>query len=230
MVGMSKEYFLDLTHSLSPDIPSWDGSTGFEIDITGDYTDFVGTDAFRTQEIHMKAGMGTHIDAPAHCFAGQKTVDQLAPEDLVADCIAVNVAEWAGEDFIITPDIIEKFEKDHGRIPERSFVIFHTGWSARWSDKGAYINDHKFPSVHEDTAKLLLGRGVAGLGIDTLSPDTGLHGFPVHRIILGAGRYIVENIANTDKLPPVGAKIFVMPMKIRGGTEAPVRLMARTEK
>jgi kynurenine formamidase len=50
--------------------------------------------------------------------------------------------------------------------------------------------------------------------------------FPVHRAILGAGKYLVENVANAKELPPTGARIFVMPMKIKDGTEAPIRLVA----
>jgi kynurenine formamidase len=84
----------------------------------------------------------------------------------------------------------------------------------------------KFPSVHENVAKLLLERGVTGIGIDTLSADTGADGFPVHRAILGAGKYLVENVANAKELPPTGAKIAVLPMKIKDGTEAPIRLIA----
>ena len=69
-------------------------------------------------------------------------------------------------------------------------------------------------------AALLGERGIAGLGIDTLSADTGGRSFPVHRAILGSGRYLVENIANAELLPPTGATAFVLPMKIHEGTEA----------
>lgn len=64
-----------------------------------------------------------------------------------------------------------------------------------------------------------------GLGIDTLSPDTEASGYPVHQAILGAGKYLVENVANADKLPPVGGFSLVMPIPTEGGTEAPIRLI-----
>jgi kynurenine formamidase len=97
----------------------------------------------------------------------------------------------------------------------------------RWDNKEKYRNNLQFPSIHEDTAKLLLERNIAGLGVDTLSADTGKNGFPVHRAILSAGKYLVENIANANTLPSVGAKICVLPIKIKEGTEAPVRLLAQ---
>jgi kynurenine formamidase len=73
---------------------------------------------------------------------------------------------------------------------------------------------------------MLLQRSIAGIGIDTLSCDRGDQGFPVHRIILGAGKYLVENIANAKELPPTGGRILVLPLKLEHGTEAPVRLVA----
>lgn len=89
-----------------------------------------------------------------------------------------------------------------------------------------YRNDLQFPSVHEEVAALLVERGISGLGTDTLSADAGGKAFPVHRLILGYERYLVENIANAELLPPTGATALVMPMKIFGGTEAPIRIAA----
>lgn len=217
---------MDVTHTLSPEIPTWDGSCGFKLSINTDYKDCSPPDVFRTQGITMGAGTGTHMDAPAHCFEGAKTIDMLEMENLVTDCAVIDISEEADENYIVLPEVVEKFEKEYGEIKPNSFVIFYTGWSKFWNEKEKYINDHKFPSVHEDTAKLLVQRGIAGLGIDTLSADTGVNGFPVHRTILGAGKYLVENIANAENLPRTGSKILVLPLKIKDATEAPVRLIA----
>ena len=173
----------------------------------------------------MESGIGTHVDAPAHCIPGGKTIDKLEMKDLVADCVVIDVSIEANEDYVAMPEVVEKFEKEYGEIKPNSFVIFYTGWDKHWNNTEKYRNNHKFPSVHESTAELLLKRNIAGLGIDTLSADTGADGFKVHNAILGAGKYLVENIANGNVLPPIGAKIFVLPIKIKDGTEAPVRLI-----
>ncbi|KKT00996.1 MAG: hypothetical protein UW07_C0014G0007 [Candidatus Nomurabacteria bacterium GW2011_GWF2_43_8] len=224
---MDKELkVVDLTHTLSEIIPTWDGSCGFELSINSDYKDCTPPNLFRTQKIKCGAGIGTHMDAPAHVVPGGKTIDKLTLEELATDCAVIDVSEEANENYIIMPQVVEKFEKEHGKIKSNSFVIFYTGWERYWKTPEKYINNHIFPSVHENTAKMLLGREIAGLGIDTLSADTGAGGFPVHRAVLGAGKYLVENIANAKNLPPTGAKIFVLPMKIKDGTEAPIRLVA----
>jgi kynurenine formamidase len=120
---------------------------------------------------------------------------------------------------------LEDFERRNGRIPDGAFVIAATGWSVNWGDAQRYRNDLRFPSVHPALAAELLTRNISGLGIDTLSADAGGESFPVHRAILGAGRYLVENVATCDGLPECGATAFVLPMKVGDGTEAPIRLV-----
>lgn len=224
---MNKEFkIVDLTHSLSPEVPSWDGSCGFELSISTDYKDCTPPDLYRIQQIKCRAGIGTHMDAPAHFVENGRTIDKLTLEELISDCVVIDVSSEANESYVIMPDVIEKFEKEYGEIKSNSFVIFYTGWDKFWDDREKYNNDHKFPCVDVATAKLLLERNISGLGIDTLSADTGANGFPVHQAILGANKYLVENVANAKELPPIGAKILVLPLKIKDGTEAPIRLIA----
>jgi len=173
----------------------------------------------------MNAGIGTHIDAPAHCIPDTKTIEQLTLDELVTNCIMIDISTKADENYLIIPSDVEQFEKEHGTIPADSFVIFYTGWEKHWHTKEKYINKHNFPAVDISTAKLLLERNIAGLGIDTLSADTGKNGFGVHQVILGAGKYLVENIANASILPATGSQIGVFPIKIEDGTEAPIRLV-----
>lgn len=80
--------------------------------------------------------------------------------------------------------------------------------------------------MQKEAAHFLLSRKIVGLGIDTLSPDRPDNGYPVHAALLGAGKYIIENIANADSLPSVGSFILALPIKIKEGTEAPIRLIA----
>lgn len=222
-----KHQLIDLTHALSSDVPTFDGSCGFTSSLACDYKDCTSPNLFRVQNVAMKAGIGTHMDAPAHCFADSATIDTLPLESLVTDCIVIDVRSETHEHYVIGPQVVESFEKEHGLIPPNAFVIFYTGWSVRWGNPAEYRNDHKYPSVDPRTAELLLARGIVGLGVDTLSADAGGTDFPVHRILLGAGKYLVENIASLEGVPAVGAQVFVLPIKIKDGTEAPIRLIAR---
>lgn len=219
---------IDLTHTLHSAIPGWDGDCGFRMSLALDYGECAEPYLFRKHAIATPSGVGTHIDAPAHCTPGGKTVEALDIDDLVTDCVVIAVDASEKEEYILTPEAIQKFEEQHGKIQPNTFVLFQTGWSTHWETPEKYINNHSFPSVSGEAAALLLERNIAGLGIDTLSADTGKNGFPVHKAILGAGKYLVENIANGESLPATGAKVFVLPMKIRDAAEAPVRVVVIT--
>lgn len=217
--------FIDLTHTLSQETPSWDGGCGFNHHIKLDYDACNLQVKFRVQQVAMHAGIGTHIDSPSHCIPGAATVDQLSLDHLIAPLIVIDVHEKMTADYKISCDDITCFENTYGRIQENSFVAFYTGWSKYWKNPKQYHNNHRFPSVSESVANLLISKHVRGIGIDTLSPDVAASGFPVHKILLGAGKYMVENIANLEKMPKMGAYILTLPMKGLGLTEAPVRIV-----
>lgn len=217
---------IDLTHTLDASIPSWDAVCGFENTLQLDYSDCVDAVKFRVQRITMDAGIGTHLDAPAHCVPGGLTIDQLSSGDLQANCVVVDVSNKAHERYSLSVSDIENFEREHGKIPPSSFVLIRTGWDKFWAQPEKYRNHHVFPSVSLAAAQWLLERKIVGLGIDTLSPDRPEDAYPVHAALLGAGKYIIENVANAALLPPCGSRIFAFPIKIRGGTEAPLRLLA----
>ena len=216
---------IDLTHPISPDSPSWDASCGFQHKITLDYEQCTTTTPFRVQTIQMHAGIGTHMDAPAHCIPGGKTIEQLSLSELIAPCVVIDVSKEADASYVCESADIQSFERKYGTISRGSFVIIYTGWSRYWHQPKQYRNDLQFPSISKETALLLLEREVVGLGIDTFSADKADSDYPVHRALLGAGKYLVENIAYAEQLPAVGSYSMALPILTVGGTEAPIRLI-----
>jgi len=108
--------------------------------------------------------------------------------------------------------------------------------SKYWNDPKKFIglDENKvrhFPGWGQEAAQYLLEKGVRGLGIDTASIDTGnSNTFVAHNIFLKADKYLVENInigiENSNTLPEVGATVFVLPIPIENGSEAPARIIA----
>ncbi|MBI2707274.1 MAG: cyclase family protein [Proteobacteria bacterium] len=221
--------FIDLTHALVLETPSWNGSCGFEHTLRDDY-DPSAPYQFRTYDIHMQAGIGTHMDAPSHCYPGGRSITDLNLNECITPCVVINVSPQSHERYSLSRQDLETFEAQHGDIPPGCFVIVYTGWDQHWNDPEKYRNNHVFPSISKEAASLLLERQIVGLGIDTLSPDRPEDGFPVHQLILSAGKFIVENVANASQLPPIGAYSLALPIKIQGGTEAPLRLVGVVKK
>ena len=221
---------ISLYHVLTETSPSWNGKSGFYTEVKLDYADCKSDVKFRAQQIKMHAGIGTHIDSPAHAVEGGMTVDQLDIFALSRSAICIDVSQKATANYKVLVKDIYTFEKTYGKINKDNFVIVNTGWGKYWEHPDKYVNEHKFPSISEDAALLLLDRDIAGLGVDTLSPDVPISGFPVHKHILNANKYIIENIANTNILPPTEFFTIAMPIKGAGLTEAPVALLALTHK
>ena len=92
----------------------------------------------------MPAGIGTHIDAPAHCIKDGLSVSDLdfIANHLITQCVVIDVSHQAHERYTIREQDILIFEQRHGTINEHTFVIFYTGWEKFWDDAIKYRNNH----------------------------------------------------------------------------------------
>jgi kynurenine formamidase len=216
---------VELTHPLCPEIPTWNGSCGFCLEVKKDYDQM-----FRVQQIKMHAGVGTHMDAPSHRIQGGASIADILLEQLIVPASLIDVSGKAHGDYELSIEDIEKYERKHGKICADSLVSAHTGWGKLWSDPNAYrgMDDQgqmHFPAFSKEAAELLVARNVAGIAIDTLSPDCLDLSFPVHKAVLGAGKYIIENIANSSQMPPSGGYVITLPLRLEGATESPIRIV-----
>lgn len=231
ILSLNDFIFFDLTHSLSATVPHWGVDIGFKYNLRQVKSIEPNTHLkFRVQRIEMSAGIGTHIDAPSHCFENAFAINNIPIQSLITICRVIDVSSKAHDRYSVTADDIKRFEENYGIIPKGAFVIIYTGWDQRWKQPDKYRNEKIFPNLSIEATHILLDRDIAGLGIDTLSPDAYGSDFPVHQLILGAGKYIVENVANAKQLDPVGCFIFALPIKITDGTEAPMRLIGMKRK
>jgi kynurenine formamidase len=102
---------IDLTHAVSGNIPSWDGKPDFDLITTTDYKDCAPPDLFRKYRLQFDMSLGTHSDSPAHVIPGGRTIDQLTLEELVADCVVIDVSQEADESYVVMPSAIENSSK-----------------------------------------------------------------------------------------------------------------------
>jgi len=224
---MILEHFkiIDITQPLSPRVPTWNGSCGFCLEIKKDYDKI-----FRVQQIKMHAGVGTHMDAPSHRIPGGLSIADIPVDQCIAAACVLDVSKKAGADYEISVEDIENYEATYGMIPANALVIAYTGWSRFWSDPAAYRNldahgHMHFPAFSAQSAELLLKRKIVGIAIDTISPDCSDATFPVHQLILGAGKYIIENLADCSQMPPKGGYVIALPIRAEECTEAPIRIV-----
>jgi kynurenine formamidase len=224
---------VDLTHALDAKNPAYEPSAKPLFRARTVAT--IEKNKYFAREICLPEHFGTHIDAPAHFIRGLWTVDQIPAERLVAPLVVIDVtAKVKGDpDYQFSVQDIANWEHDNGHIPLGAVVMLHTGWDARWASVKNYRNaDEKgvmhFPGYSMDAAKFLVeGRQAIGIGIDTLSIDYGPStDFPVHQYVLAHSTYQLENVANLSHVPVKDATVVVAPMKLTGGSGAPVRILA----
>jgi kynurenine formamidase len=181
---------------------------------------------------------GTHLDAPAHFSEKGLTAEAIPLERLMGSAVVIDVSSQAAasRDYRLTREDVLAFEKQHGRIEQRTIVLLRTGWSRHWPDAKAYLGDDtpndatklSFPGYGEDAARFLVeDRQVGVLGVDTASIDYGRStDFLVHRIAAARNVPGFENLTNLEQLPPRGATAIALPMKIEGGSGGPLRIVA----
>ena len=212
--------FIELTQLLSPDVPTWSGSCGFCLEIKKDYDQ-----TFRVQQVKMHAGVGTHMDAPSHRFKDAPSIADIPLEQLIVPACLIDVSKKAHAEYVVSTHDVEENEAKFGKIPPNALVLVQTGWHRFWADPKAYRNEMRFPAISSAAAELLLKRDIAGIAIDTLSPDCLDPTFPVHRILLGHQKYIIENMADASQMPPRGGYCLALPLRGEQMSESPIRLV-----
>jgi kynurenine formamidase len=220
---------LDLTHRLRKDFPTFTGDQPTD-EIVADYA----TDGFYAKRWTINEHTGTHIDTPGHFNEGMRLVDQLDAAELVAPVAVIDITRKARENpnATVEPDDLIRYEKRHGRIPDRALVCMNSGWAAKAGDPAAFLGGPAFPDFNfpgfsiEATDWLLQRRNPVGIGVDTVSLDPGNSTtFDVHAGFLRADRYGVENLNNLDRVPPRGADVFVGPIPWEDGSGSPCHVI-----
>ena len=228
----SARQVVDLTHTMHEDMPFWPGTGSFDIERLADY------DAgYRMHRFSMWENNGTHIDAPAHFIERGGSVNELGLNDLVLPVVVVRVQDKVAldHDYQLSVEDVLSWEERNGPIQPGSLAVMNTGWYKKFHDPQAYINQDEagvlhFPGFSVAAARLLVERDVAGIGIDTLSLDPGNDlSFPVHKIILGAGKFQVENMNNLDALPVKGAVAVIGVLPVKDASQAQARIFAFME-
>ena len=221
----------DLTHTFSPKLPVFPAFK--PVQIRERFS--IAKDGFFAKEITFDEHTGTHLDAPVHFVSGGTTADRLAPDRFFAPLAVVSIEARAARDAdaLLTVDDLLAWEKQHGRISRGAVVAMHSGWDARVGDANTFLNKDAAGTMHapgfsEQAAQFLVKeRDIVGAGVDTLSLDAArAQKFVAHLVLLGAGKYGLELMANLSAVPPSGATVIVGGPKHEGATGGPVRVFA----
>ncbi|HUS09358.1 MAG TPA: cyclase family protein [Pyrinomonadaceae bacterium] len=183
---------------------------------------------------------GTHIDAPVHFAKGRNTVDEIPLDQLMGPGIVVDVTKQCDRnaDYLISERDLKDWEERHGKIRAGTIVLLRTGFGRFYPDRKRYLGTDQrgaaavpnlhFPGLHPDAARWLTqNRRIKAIGLDTASIDYGQSTlFESHRTLFAKDIPALENVAHLDKLPANGFSVIALPMKIKGGSGGPLRIVA----
>lgn len=233
---LQAQHWVDLTYSFDQHTIYWPTEQGFELK-TERYGMTHQGYFYSSFKLNAPEHGGTHVDAPRHFSKKGLTVDQIQVKNLTGNAMVIDVRNRVAHhpDYAIRVKDIQQFETSYRPLQSNDIVLFYTGWGAYWKNKKKYLGTDvlgdvqhlHFPGISKEAARYLVAKHVRGIGIDTASMDPGVESqFWAHRIILGANLFGIENVAQLNRLPPVGATLVVAPMKIAGGSGAPARILA----
>jgi kynurenine formamidase len=230
---------VDLTYPFDSDSVYWPTAETFKLE-----TDFEGvTDKgyfYSAYRFSAAEHGGTHLDAPVHFAKGRNSVDQIPLEQLTGPGLVVDVTAQCTKDpdYLISTADIQNWERRNGRIGAGSIVLLRTGFGRYYPDRKKYLGTDErgaaavaklhFPGLDPVAARwLTTNRSIKAIGLDTASIDRGQSTlFESHRALFEKNVPAFENVANLDQLPVKGFTVIALPMKIKGGSGGPLRIIA----
>ena len=230
---------VDLTYAFDANSVYWPTAEQFKLE-----TDFEGmTDKgyfYSAYRYSAAEHGGTHLDSPVHFAKGRYTVDELPLQQLIGAAIVIDVTEKCATnaDYLVSVADFENWEKRNGKIPPGTIVLLRTGFGKFYPDRKKYLGTEErgaeavaklhFPGLDPAAARwLTTNRSIKAIGLDTASIDYGQSTlFESHRALFEKNVPAFENVANLDQLPAKGFSVIALPMKIKGGSGGPLRIIA----
>ena len=206
---------IDLTHTIKEDMPVYPGTETPRLETANTYE----TDFFKETKMTMYTHTGTHMDPPAHIFAGRTTLDQFPAEQFIGKALVIDCRELKEGDSI-TLEHIRKYGK---KAQQADFLLFNLGWDRYWGTDAYFGN---FPCMDDEVLDYILASNYKGIGVDAISIDP-MNDLTRHRKLFREKDIV--NIENLTNLHLCGDDLFsfsCFPLKLSDCDGSPVRAVA----
>src|SRR5665647_374201 len=208
-VGVILERLIDLSQMIVDDMPVYPGDDKTNLI----QTNYLNVDTYNNHRLEISMHAGTHIDSPMHLTDSAEYISDSPLDSFIGNGCILDVRNQ--------PIISIKPEYE-GLIKANDIVLLYTSQD-RYYGQLQYYSEH--PVISMDFCELLLSKNIKMLGMDMPSPDQ--PPFHMHKLLLKAHIYLIENLTNLDKL--LGVKEFeviALPLKIKADSSM-ARVVAR---
>ncbi len=196
----------DISMKVSHDMPVYKGKAS-KRPVLKVESDFSTGAAYETR-LEMNMHTGTHIDMPLHFLKNGRTIDTLELDKVVTRCKVF--------DFKETEDRITQEHLQEKDIEDGDFILLKT--------RNSYLDilEKEFIYLDKTGADYLKGKGIIGVGIDSLGIERSQPEHETHKILLGAGIIILEGLRLKD-VDEGEYILYAAPINVAGAEAAPVR-------
>jgi kynurenine formamidase len=183
--------------------------------------------------LSMPDHIGTHMDAPIHCWKPGVSLEQVKIDRLFGEAVVVDMYKGDVDYGYTAAD----FEAVSDQIRRGDIVLIYSGY------KDATERDRiKQTYLTAEAAEWLVERGVRSVGCEPAgiehvpdgffkyewyNPETkNLPSWPAHQVLLSKDVYIIEGLTNLEALCGQRVKFCALPLMIPGASGCPVRAVA----
>jgi len=169
--------------------------------------------------IRCSTHVGTHVDAPAHMLPDGEGIGSIDLARFFGRACILDCTTCSG---YIDMAHLEAHIK---RISTSEILLLRTGWDSRWGNSSYFSG---YPVLDRDAATLLAQSRLSAVGIDAPSFDAAENdAFPVHHMLLAAGKMLIENLTGLRNLPDEGFLLGAFPLSFGKNMDgSPVRAVA----
>ena len=188
------------------------------------------THARSNTKLTLATHIGTHVDAPYHFHPDGTTVEDMALDRYMGPALLLDLRELARSRTPISISDLQQAGGAPDAVTDKISILF-TGWTARESGNARYYSEG--PYLSTEGAAYLADNGVNAVAVDfpidkhPPTPQSTINDFPVHRLLLGRGIPLIENLINLDQLTGLDFELWALPLKLLGGDGAATRAVAR---
>ncbi len=187
----------------------------------------------------------THLDAPWHysptCMGKPaKTIDEIPLDWCFGDGMVIDMKHKADFDAITVGDIQEFLAKENITLKPNMIVLIKTGRDQFMGTKKFFTHG---TGMSASATEWLIKQGIKVMGIDAWGWDLPLPYlirkakesnnselfWEAHLVGVNYEYVHIEQLTNLDALPYTGFKVYAFPLKIKGGSAGPARVVAILE-
>lgn len=208
--------WIDVTYPIKVGMPHWPGQPPVSLARLNDMNE---GDSANVSVLELSLHTGSHMDAPLHFLRGAQDITHAPLEAMFGEVKVAHIPDAE----MVTKEEVERFETRLGEV-RGGHLFFKTDNSARnWLDE-PFFED--YVAVAPDAAEYLADKGVTLVGVDYLSVAPFNNTVDTHRILLGAGVWVIEGL-DLRGVDEGRYEMAALPLKISGGEAAPTRVLIR---